>query len=299
MVESTEKHRARSKDELREKMKLFQAADAQEKEPYNPLSTDVIISPFAKCGTTWLQQMFHTLRTRGDLDYDDISRVVPWIETAPRLGIDINAPQRAEPRGFKSHQTWDKLPRGAKYIVSLRDPRDVLVSLYKFSEGWFFEPGAISIDEYAEENFLKERGYWKHLVSWWEHKEDDSVLLVTYEAMKDDPEKAVRRVADFCDIALDDGLVALTLENSSLEFMLAHKDKFDDLMMRELSEAALNLPFGSDAAKVREGRVGGYKGILSAELVEELTAIWTNDVAPVTGFESYADLEIAARAALR
>ena len=51
--------------------------------------------------------------------------------------IDINAPQRAEPRGFKSHLAHDALPPGAKAIVSLRDPKDALVSFYRFMEGWF------------------------------------------------------------------------------------------------------------------------------------------------------------------
>ena len=74
---------------------------------YQPRPTDIIISPAGKCGTTLLQQTFHTLRTRGDMDFDDISRVVPWIETAKSLAIDINAEQVAEPRGFKSHLSWD------------------------------------------------------------------------------------------------------------------------------------------------------------------------------------------------
>ena len=55
-----------------------------------PRLSDVIIAPYAKCGTTWLQQMVHSLRTGGDLDFDDISRVVPWIETAGDLGIDAS-----------------------------------------------------------------------------------------------------------------------------------------------------------------------------------------------------------------
>src|SRR5262245_28666780 len=70
---------------------------------WRPRPTDVVISPYGKCGTTWLQQIFHTLRTRGDMDFEDISEVVPWIETSTLLEIDINAEQRAEPRGFKSH----------------------------------------------------------------------------------------------------------------------------------------------------------------------------------------------------
>ena len=70
---------------------------------FKPRPDDVIIAPYGKCGTTWLQQVFHGLRTRGDMDFDDISRIVPWIETAYDLGLDLEAPQRGEPRGFKSH----------------------------------------------------------------------------------------------------------------------------------------------------------------------------------------------------
>ena len=113
---------------------------------WRPRPSDVVISPFGKCGTTWLQQIFHTLRTRGDMDFDDISRVVPWIELTIAVDIDIEAPQRAEPRGFKSHLAWDAMPKGARYVVSFRDPRDALVSLFHFFEGWFLEPGAVSLN---------------------------------------------------------------------------------------------------------------------------------------------------------
>ena len=90
---------------------------------FTPRPTDVVIAPFAKCGTTWLQQMVHSLRTGGDVDFDDISRVVPWIETAYDLGLDLDAPQRAEPRAYKSHLAWDVVPKGARYVVAVRDPR--------------------------------------------------------------------------------------------------------------------------------------------------------------------------------
>lgn len=59
---------------------------------FSPTPSDVIISPFGKYGTTWLQQVCHDLRTRGDMDFDDISRVVPWLETAhdPELPPEIS-----------------------------------------------------------------------------------------------------------------------------------------------------------------------------------------------------------------
>jgi hypothetical protein len=272
-------------------MMMFAAAD-QNAEAYRPQATDVIIAPFGKCGTTWLQQIFHTLRTRGDTDFDDISRVVPWIETAPLTGIDLNAPQRAEPRGFKSHLSWDEVPKGARYIVSIRDPRDALVSMYRFMEGWFIEPGAVSVDEFAIGGYLREpdRRYWRHLASWWAHCDDDAVLLLAYERMIADPEGAIRAIAAFCGIELDDALLALTLEHSSLPFMLKHKDKFDDLLMRELSERVAGLPPGSDSAKVRDGKVGSHLAVLGAPVLAEMDQIWREEIEARFGFRSYQEM---------
>ena len=41
--------------------------------------------------TTWIQQIVHMLRSGGDMDFDDISRVSPWIEVAFALGGDLDA----------------------------------------------------------------------------------------------------------------------------------------------------------------------------------------------------------------
>jgi len=288
MNDAPERRRATTMEEMGEKMMAMFSGLAAKSEPFAPLPTDVIITPYGKCGTTWLQQMFHTLRTRGDTDFDDISRVVPWIETSPGLGIDLNAPQRGEPRGFKSHLSWDDVPKGARYIVSIRDPRDALVSMYRFMEGWFMAPGAIAIDDFARGNYLRgPKHYWHHLASWWEHRDDDNVLLLSYEGMKDDPAGAIERVAAFCDIPLDNELLSLTLEHSSLEFMLKHKDKFDDLLMREMSERAAGLPPGSDSAKVREGRVGSHRQVLSASVQDEMARIWQDRIESRFGFSDY------------
>ncbi|XOV86488.1 MAG: sulfotransferase domain-containing protein [Pseudomonadota bacterium] len=291
----TEKRRATTLAEYGEKAGTLFAVAAQGGKPYEPRATDVIISPFAKCGTTWLQQMFHTLRTRGDMDFDDISRVVPWLETSPGLGIDLNADQRGEPRGYKSHHNWHTLPRGPKYIVSIRDPGDAMVSMYRFMEGWFLEPGAIPIAEFTRTIYMSDpaKGYWGHLNSWWEHRHDETVLLLSYEGMQQHPEKTIGRVAEFCGITLDDELLEITLKHTSLPFMLEYKDRFDDAMLRTLSETVADLPGGSDSAKVREGKVGGHVSELSDEILEELDTIWQTHILPVTGFASYAALEAA------
>lgn len=266
---------------------------------YRPLPTDIIISPFAKCGTTWLQQTFHCLRTTGDMAFDDISRVVPWIETARMLGLDLDAPQRGQPRGFKSHLAYDQIPKGARYVVSFRDPKDAIVSDYHFMEGWWFEPGSITLDEFVERPLTRRgtgRDYWHHLLSWWGERDNPNVLLFSYEAMKDDPEPHVRKLAQFAGIPLDDALLKLTLEYMSLPFMLAHRDRFDDFLMREHSERASGLPKGSDSAKVRDGKVGSHVREMTREIAARIDSVWTETVTPKIGFATYTDFESAVRA---
>ena len=266
---------------------------------FKPRPTDVIISPAGKCGTTLLQQTFHTVRTRGDMDFDDISRVVPWIETAKKLEIDINAEQVAEPRGFKSHLSWDHVPKGARYIVSLRDPKDAFESAYRFMEGWYFEPGTITYEEFfvpRREGRGRGHDQWAHLVSWWRQRDNPDVLLLSYDHMVEDPESTIRRMAQFCRIPLDEELLTLTLEHTSRAFMLQHKDRFDDAMMRAASERDGGLPPGSDSAKIRAAGAGKRRDELPESISRDCDEIWLSDVAPHIGFEDFAGLEQALRA---
>jgi hypothetical protein len=291
------KRRARSMEEFRATQRvLFEAAwGARETaEPFVPAPTDIIISPYGKCGTTMLQQMFHTLRTRGDMDFDDISRVVPWIEMSPVLGIDLNSPQHAEPRGFKSHLSYKSVPKGARYVVSLRDPKDAFVSMYRFMEGWFLEPGAVPMEDFFE-GWIKGRGpegegIWDHLVHWWDVRERPDVLLLSYRHLLRDPAGHIQHLASFAGLPLDEELLELTLEHTSRAYMLAHKDRFDDALMRGLSEELGGLPGDSDSAKVCAGHAS-HSDELPAELAARMDEIWAERVTPELGFESFAQLE--------
>ena len=256
--------------------------------------TDVVISPFAKCGTTWIQQIVHGLRTRGDIDFDDISRVIPFIEVSTDLGLHLDADQIAEPRAFKAHLGWDNVPKGGRYIVSLRHPGDALVSAYRFMEGWFIEPGAIPIADFARHRFLQHRsedgtprGYWAHLLSWWPHRHNPNVLLLAYEHMRQDLPATVRRIATFLDIPLDPALERIVTRQASLDFMTQHKSKFDDLLLRERSERIGRLPPGSDSAKVRTGAVGSRRQDLPPDIHAQLDHIWTDLITPTLSFETY------------
>ena len=66
-----------------------------------PEPSDVFINTYPKCGTTWVSMILHSLRSRGDLDFGEITEVVPWDKCAFDCGQNLNDPQTFHPRLFK------------------------------------------------------------------------------------------------------------------------------------------------------------------------------------------------------
>jgi hypothetical protein len=276
--------------EMQERGKRFNSEESRRRGlEFQPLPTDVFISPYPKSGTTWLQQIVHGLRTRGDMNFGEITEVVPWLEMAYDLGLDLDAPQPT-PRAFKSHLTWHDIPKGGRYIISVRHPRDVLLSYYLFFEGWWFVPGSISVATLANEHFLAHRGYWHHLASWWEQRSDPNVLILCYEEMRQNLPQTVQTVARFIDCELDPALLDTVVRHSSLEFMLAHEDQFDDHLVRQTRDAVCGLPPGGDSSKVKEQGIASPRPVVPQEICEKIDAIWQEEMDAKFGLPTYQSL---------
>ena len=86
---------------------------------------DVLIATYPKAGTTLMQQIVHGLRTGGDMDFDEITEVVPWLEVAHDVGLDLDAPQRAEPQGFQDPPEPGPGPEGAGATSSSSATRSI------------------------------------------------------------------------------------------------------------------------------------------------------------------------------
>ena len=277
--------------EMKERMENFSTTEGWQKGlDYKPDPSDVFIVTPPKCGTTWTQQIVHGLRTRGSMDFDEITRVVPWINMAHDTGIDIYAPQVAHPRAFKTHSTMDEVPKGGKYIVVLREPQDALLSHYYFFENFFFEKGTIDVETFAKEFYIPGRAVFKHITALWEHRNNENVLPLCFENMKTDLPKTVERIADFIGIPLDDELREIVIRQSDIKFMQAHENQFEDHIIRETRSAAMRLPMDGQLSKVRDGQVGSAKLSVPENIKQELTNIWHNEVTPKTGLNSYEDL---------
>ena len=277
--------------EMHERMKNFATAEGWQRGlDYKPDPSDVFIVTPPKCGTTWMQQIVNGLRTRGSMDFDEISRVVPWINMAHDVGIDIYAPQVAHPRAFKTHSTLDEAPKGGKYIIVVRDPCDALLSDYHFFEGMFFEKGSISLEEYARAEFIPGREIHKHITAFWDRRKDEDVLPLAYENMKEDLPRTIEKVANFMGIPLDDELKQIVLRQSDIKFMQEHRDQFEDHIIRKSRSAAMRLPLDGQLHKVRNGQVGESRDRVSNEIKQELDAVWQEEITAKIGLNSYEDL---------
>ena len=257
---------------------------------YQPDPTDVFIVTPAKCGTTWMQQIVHGLRTRGSMDFDEITSVIPWIETAMDIGLDIYKPQVANPRAFKTHKTLNEAPKGGKYIVVVRDPKDVLLSHYHFFNGWLFEQDSISIEAFAMEFYIPRRMYWNHITALWEQRRNANVIALCYEDLKNDLPEAVNKVAQFIGIELDDELKDIVVKQSDIQFMKQHKSQFDDHLVRQARYKTLGLPLAEHISKVRNGQVGESKNGVPDAVKAEFDKVWRAEIKLKTGLDSYEDL---------
>ncbi|MCG8423444.1 MAG: sulfotransferase domain-containing protein [Proteobacteria bacterium] len=269
---------------------IFNAQAIAQAAAFEPRPSDVIIATYPKCGTTWMQQIVHGIRTGGSMNFNDITEVVPWFEIVHFMNIDINAPQEAEPRAFKTHVGWADAPKGARYIVVMRNPKDALLSFYHFLRGWIFVPDSISVEQFAFDLYCKGGPfgrYWDHVRSWWEQRDQDNYFFVTFDEMKSDLAGVVRAISGFLHIELDDQTVANVVKQSSFGFMQEHKSKFDDYPLRVAIEKAVGLPQGNQPPKVRAGKVGGYKGEMPDSVIEAMDALWKQEMEHKLGIRSY------------
>ena len=260
-------------------------------ENFVPRSTDVIVVTPPKCGTTWMQQIMHQLRSGGDMTFEDIDDVVPWIEAAYDVGQDLDDEHKYQPRCFKIHSWYEACPKGAKYIVVYREPCAAFYSGFKYFEGVHYQPGEITLDELVRSIFLSQHermgnNYFEHLVSWWPKRNDPNVLMLTFEDMLEDLESAVRAVSSFMGID-DEASITNAVKMSRFKFMKKHQEKFANHRVARYRNSAIGLQKGTVFRRVNTG--SATKG---REAMEECTRqavqdMWDQIVTKKIGFRDY------------
>ena len=237
---------------------------------FQPRPTDVLITTAPKCGTTWMQQILHQLRSGGDASFGSLFEVVPWLEaTKDGKGfreVLADFEQLPDPRVFKTHCTYDQTPGTdvVKIILTTRDPRDAFVSMLHHLRDMTDEAHArlggrppTDVDT-AFERWMTRRSWFRNIVSWWPHRNQPNVLLLRYEDMLRDLPRAIDRIVDHLGWDVPAEARARAAEHSSFAWMAANRDKFT----RFRSDGPSSFKPGGF---IRKGAAGDHAGVLSPE----------------------------------
>jgi len=281
--------------------KLLKAEIAvNENNLYKPRDGDIIIVGPPKCGSTWMQQILHQIRSKGDESFDDIYSVV-WYIRNPKgyTGFNLNGEQVCNPRVYKQHDAYGiiETTEKQKRIVILRDPYDACYSWLKFIDGYFGSDEEISEDELVDLLHKFHSGNvnanFKCMSTWWQHRTDPHVKIVFYEDLKRDLRFMIRNIADFAEISLSDSELDRVTELCSFEYMAKHKEKFQG----ELVAEGIAKGIGSDkwipkVGMVREsgGQVGQGLKHMGPKLKATVEHLWNESMKNNFGYENYQEM---------
>jgi len=229
---------------------------------YRPRPDDIFVVSYPKSGTTLMQMMVYQLATRGETDFRHITIVSPWFEMELLRG-SARGLEVPSPRILKSHLRYWMLPKVGRFIYMLRDPRDVALSAYHHH---VLMTGESPCPESFVHKFILGgfafQSWFKHVASWWPHRNDPNVLFLRYEEVVADLEATARRVAAFCGIEVREEDLPKILEHCSLDFMKRHQEKFDPRTRQA---------FLGPGEFIREGKTGAGRKVLTPETRDILT----------------------------
>ena len=209
---------------------------------------DIIISTYAKSGTTWVQQILAQLIFNGATDVN-VAEMSPWVDfRLPPKEVKFEAIEAQTHRRFlKTHLPVDALvySQKAKYLYIARDGRDVLWSYYnhhsKHNDLFYREingvggpgieparPPQHEIHKYFHV-WLEKDGYplwrfWHNIRTWWEIRHLPNLMLLHFSALKADMPGEIRRIAAFLDIPVEERKWDAILEHCSFDYMRAHAE---------------------------------------------------------------------------
>ena len=210
---------------------------------------DIIISTYAKAGTTWMQQIIAQLMFEGDPELA-VAEMSPWVDLRiPPKEVKLPMIESQTHRRFmKTHLPVEALcfsPQ-AECIYIGRDGRDVVWSLYnhhinanqKWYEALNDSPGRVGppierppedIRQYWED-WLRKDGYpfwpfWDNVRSWWEVRGLPNVMMVHYSDLKRDMASVIRSIARFLELPVNESRWEVILEYCSFDWMKKNATK--------------------------------------------------------------------------
>ena len=170
---------------------------------YEATSSDIFVCAFAKCGTTWVQNIVWTIVHQGEPINKYLRQCIPMLEYDGCEAVEAIDNSKC-PRIIKTHLPYPETPhnKDAKYVYVTRNPKDVLVSYLYHTKGLEFSYNCPDVTiEILYELYIKDKiafnGYFANVNSWCEQRHQPNILFLLYEDLKRDLRGNVLKIARF------------------------------------------------------------------------------------------------------
>ncbi|NXM01387.1 ST6B1 Sulfotransferase, partial [Tyrannus savana] len=125
-------------------------------------------------------------------------------------------------------------------LLLLRNPKDVATSFYHFYNGLSSLPSYETWDDFFTD-FMSKRMAWgcyfDYLSQWNKYADEENVMTITYEELKENHALGVKKIATFLGISLTEEELQLVVERSSFQAMKKNSQKthgaFGDILFRK------------------------------------------------------------------
>ncbi len=247
---------------------------------------DVFVASYPRSGTTWLSYatwlLFHPEAAAAKADapppFAHLGEAVPWYERSLARGYrtaeDLDA--LPGPRVMKTHLHPAWLPRRGRVLYAVRQVEDVVLSYWKLYRSHLGYRGDLDafVDRFVAGRVQYRR--WSDHVAAWSRSGRNPLLLVRYEALRQDPEAQLAEIARFLHVCVGPDEITSIARRSSLSAMKRFEDRFDHATdPHGRPRARRNRFFGA-------GEVGAGSGQLSTRSRQKLSALEPHRLA---GFE--------------
>ncbi|KAM4693521.1 sulfotransferase 6B1-like [Discoglossus pictus] len=234
----------------------------QNMESFEAREDDLLLAAYPKCGSNWTIQL---LQDMIKASYNkDPPPIMPMLEFAIP-GKFEKLKEDSSPRVLTSHMVYGKLPndffyKKAKILVVIRNPKDTAVSLFHFHNSNPQLPNYSSWDEFFQD-FISGKvvwgSYFDYALAWNKHIDDENVLIISFEEMKQDLAAAVKKVSNFFGMSLTEEQVQQISDKGTFKSM---KEKAKE-RYGELGQPIF-----------RKGEVGDWKNYFSEAQSQEVDA---------------------------
>ena len=231
---------------------------------YLASKSDSFMVSFPKCGRTWLRVMIayacaeHAgVPVRNPMRFTTAQQVAPGL---PRILATHDDSPHNKPAA--AVMVDKRAYRGTDVILVVRDPRDVIVSLYFHVTRRKGTPYDGSLADFVRDRVGSLASLLVFYDAWLAQQETRSLLVVRYEDMRADAGRELRRVLDFVGLnAVSAAAVEHAVDSASFD-RLQRAEREGTAGTKSLRTSAADDP---ESYKVRRGKVGGYVDYLTAD----------------------------------